>query len=61
VTRGSHPLTPEEKRRIAEAERRIESRLQQIDRARADGRLAELVEEVPPVRDQLRPFLDAPA
>ncbi len=61
MTRKGRRLTPEEQRRITEAESRIEARLKEIDRAKADGRLAELVKDVPSVREQLEPFLKARA
>ena len=51
----------DEERRVRDAEVRLEARLEVVEKAHAEGRLEELAREVPPVREQLRPYLDAPA
>ncbi len=54
-------LTDDEERRARDAEARLAARLQAVEQAQAEGRLEELARDVSPVRQQLRPFLDAPA
>jgi len=54
-------LTEDEERSIAEAQARLDARLEEVEKAKAEGRLAELVRDTPPVREQLRRFLDSPA
>jgi len=43
---------------VAAAQRRIAARLEELERAAAEGRLLEAVKDVPSIEDQLRPFLD---
>jgi hypothetical protein len=40
---------------IEAAERRIAARLDEVERAKAEGRLAELIRDTPSVREQLEP------
>ena len=57
-------MTPEQKERAelqrleTEAEARLQARLTEIEQAETDGRLGELIEGVPPVREQLRHHLN---
>jgi hypothetical protein len=53
------PLTIEEQQIVDAAERRIAAHLEEIDRAKSEGRLAELIRGVPPVRDQIAAVEDS--
>jgi hypothetical protein len=53
VAAKKKPLTPEDAEFIRAAERRIEAHLEEIERAKSDGRLADLIRDTPSMRDQL--------
>jgi hypothetical protein len=61
MTDGDSRLSAEEMRRVRDAEARLEQQRLRLDEAAAEGRLADEVGKVPPVREQLQRFLNEPA
>ena len=47
--------------RAAEAESRLAARLEEIEVALSEGRLSDLVKDVPTIDEQLRPYLNGSA
>jgi hypothetical protein len=54
VAKKSRHLTAAEQQRVEKAERRLAEHLDEVEKAYAQGRLAELIRDTPSVRDQLR-------
>ncbi|MFI5041929.1 MAG: hypothetical protein ACHQNA_08800 [Acidimicrobiales bacterium] len=57
VAKETRALTPDEERRIADAQARLDAHLAEVEKAYAEGRLADLIRDTPSVQEQLQPFL----
>lgn len=57
--RNTPRLSTEEEREVREAEQRLDTLLRVTEQAHSEGRLGEVIRDMPGVREQLQSFLDA--